>query len=98
MITSRGQNSDLFQFMTKFVSHCFGKLITKSATDNKLFFNEVSQAPFIQSRAVLTVVVSDHAADVMEGDFRRNVVAAIIQHPDLIVFDQICPLVVHISD
>lgn len=44
------------------------------------------------------MVVFDHAADVVEGDFRRDVVSAIIHHPDLIVFDRICPLAVHVSD
>lgn len=48
--------------------------------------------------AVLTVVVFDHAADVTEGDFWRNVEAPIVQHPDLIVLDRICPVVIHISD
>lgn len=37
--------------------------------------------------AILTVVVLDHAADVGERDFRRDVTAAVIQHPDLIMFD-----------
>ncbi len=45
------------------------------------------QALFIHSSAVLTVVVFDHFADVREGDFRGDVEAAIIHHPDLIVFD-----------
>lgn len=40
----------------------------------------------------------DHAADVTEGDFWRNVEASIVQHPDLIVFDRICPVLIHISD
>lgn len=33
------------------------------------------------------MVVFDHAADITERDFRRDVVAAVIHHPDLIVFD-----------
>lgn len=37
--------------------------------------------------AVLTVVVFDHAADVMEGDLRRDVAAPVIEHPDLVVLN-----------
>lgn len=33
------------------------------------------------------MVVFDHAADVIEGDLRRDIVAAIIHQPDLVVFD-----------
>lgn len=60
--------------------------------------NEGYQAPFTESRAVLTVVVLDHAADVREGNFWRDVVAAVIHHPDLIMFDNFCPLSISISD
>lgn len=52
----------------------------------------------LHSGAVLTVVVFDHTADAGEGDFRRDVIAAIIQHPYLIVLDRICPLGAHVSD
>lgn len=39
-----------------------------------------------------------HAVDVIECDFWRNVVAAIIQRSDLIMFNNILPLSIHISD
>lgn len=57
-----------------------------------------NQTKVILSILELTVVVFDHAADVIEGDFRRDIVAAIIHQPDLVVFDRIGTAVVHDSD
>ena len=46
----------------------------------------------------LTVVMFYHAANICEGDFRRDVMASVIQAADLVVLYCIHALAVHVSD
>lgn len=71
------------------------KYAGKKKSSNKLLFEYKNIKNY---EWVLTVIMFDHAANVLEGNLWRDIEAAIIQLPDLIVFDNIWPLVVRVSD
>lgn len=76
-----------------------GQVAGPTTTTSLLTGASYSMASLLHvTTAILTVVVLDQAADVGERDFRRDVTAAVVQHPDLIMFDWFYPLVVDVSD